>query len=78
MSALHAFIPVTRVPLSTSFRTKAIYACVNFDITMELTLSRSRDHKWKIPVLKGPIYWGTSLEAYLHELKEFAIQTHSV
>jgi hypothetical protein len=24
---------------------------------MELSLSRSRDHKWKIPVPIGPIFW---------------------
>jgi hypothetical protein len=45
------------VPSSACFNTKAICASVNFDVFMELSLSRSRDHKWKIPVPIGPIFW---------------------
>ncbi|NIH76895.1 hypothetical protein FHV99_004135, partial [Ochrobactrum sp. P20RRXII] len=28
-----------------------------FDAFMELSFSQIRDHKWKIPVLNGLIYW---------------------
>ncbi|MEN5107210.1 hypothetical protein, partial [Brucella anthropi] len=32
-------------------------ASENFDAFMELSFSQIRDHKWKIPVLNGLIYW---------------------
>ncbi|WP_210251728.1 hypothetical protein, partial [Brucella anthropi] len=39
------------------FKTNAICASENFDAFMELSFSQIRDHKWKIPVLNGLIYW---------------------
>ncbi|WP_210251727.1 hypothetical protein, partial [Brucella anthropi] len=42
---------------SACFKTNAICASENFDAFMELSFSQIRDHKWKIPVLNGLIYW---------------------
>jgi hypothetical protein len=40
---------------SACFRTNDICASENFDAFMEISFSRARDHKWKIPAQNGPI-----------------------
>jgi hypothetical protein len=46
-----------RVPLSACSSTWAISACVNLDVFMERSLSRSRDHEGRIPCPVGPGFW---------------------
>jgi len=48
-------ISPTDAPSSACFNTKAIRASVNLDLLMEASSSRTRDHKWKIPVRTGPV-----------------------